>query len=1248
MAKLGQQVQQQQQAQQQQRATRSQRVQAQEEQVRFEGLKVEAQKVQEEQFKDKVESYEETYYEYRPSNYSEKQWNRLSDDQKNTILRPFSKGRGFEYYAQRGDLIAIPRTRTATRTIPFTLDEGSNSYENIYAGLAPELKQFFAPPEQLKEERSQRIQTNISRVDERIEMAKIRLRELDEKYQQRKQELQEWWQRKSSKYRDDPRNRENYKQNLRDLENDYEEDTEQQRGIVEGLSKGKGELSSKKDIDFDAIVAYANDLGNYYQERKEARNENREAERRALKELEQRNKEAQAKGFTMTGTITESFVDPKTKKETVQGVRYYLGGAQVSPQEFGKKFDIYQKPSGDQLILPKGTDLSKLSSKQLETLFPVEFAQAKTEEAKRLTAFEKSVETLPVSEQATPETPKKSTFRKILDTAGDALSGFFLKSTVGLGTRGFVSGEPTGLTGDELALKREEALDKTTFFGFTRGELVRGQPAPERSFKLSQLFGLGTPSLIDISGTQFAGYQLSKEIRESGEVTIAQGKLDVQNIEGGAGRLETINTEVIDLNKQVEEGKISPETAQQRFADLETKRFEVFKDLSSKGIRTEIETDAEGMQTLTFTSKALETDLAPASVKLLRQATGLQKVQLISGGLATEALEFGTIGLITGGTGASAKVGLLVTKLPKAIQIGALTVAGGAILANIGVSGYKGSQRGEEAGIGRVGGALLGAGIPIVQTTAFAGGSYVGSKLYTESIISKVQKGGFTKPVQEKIIIEGKEIKYPAQVRGGRTDFTQQGDFTRVIQGDKLRTKIPGTDIQIETAGKIKGAFVGREGRSLGESVSTITGKQAGAFKGQKTLSRALYFDNAEGKTAIVTFTKTQKGVRVDQFLTGTKANQFKVLEETAQGGKTVFIDFNRYVSRVGDPIYVKGGSLSDASIKSTFNRFIGKDQLFSGFADDLAPYSLGRTQQVISISPKVAKGATYDFGGGAVKVLSETDKFQTFASVGSSRTARTDVLKDLIKQISKQEGGFAMFTKGFAMGKRGQVAFPTFTKPETVAPTTIKIPSSVFDQDQFLQISPLISELTPTIRSALATNALLGTGVLAGFASGTKIRQRDRQELNQRILQMQLQNLAQIQVQTPTQQQQQKQQQQQQQSLQQQLQQQQIQVPQIPGFTTPVTPVTTPAFPGIPDFDLEFFDAVKKKAGKKRQRKDLAYVQDFTSKVVGFQPVEVSEKQAMKLARQTQTGFEIRMPIVIKGSSQSKDARRLKKLLAQ
>ena len=82
-----------------------------------------------------------------------------------------------------------------------------------------------------------------------------------------------------------------------------------------------------------------------------------------------------------------------------------------------------------------------------------------------------------------------------------------------------------------------------------------------------------------------------------------------------------------------------------------------------------------------------------------------------------------------------------------------------------------------------------------------------------------------------------------------------------------------------------------------------------------------------------------------------------------------------------------------------------------------------------------------------------------------------------------------------------------------------------------------------------------------------------------------------------------------------------------------------------MPNLDQILLQKLAGKRQRTKQSKDLAYVQDFTSKIVGFEPVKVSEAQAVKLAQKVQTGFEVRVPIIV---TKNKDAKRLKKLLAQ
>lgn len=844
------------------------------------------------------------------------------------------------------------------------------------------------------------------------------------------------------------------------------------------------------------------------------------------------------------------------------------------------------------------------------------------------------------SQEALARDPSK--INRFLEGTGDVLSGLFLKSTVGLGTRGFASGEPTALSREELIERKESALDKITIFGYTRGELFRGQPAPKDRFTGAFLpFGQG----INIIPAQIEGIKISKDIRESGRAAVAQRETDISTIQTGVTQLEEVNTQIKNLNQQVQAGQVAPELAQRSFTELEEKRKGVLLGLASKGIKSEFETDPEGQQTIRFTSKALETDLAPAGVKLLRGADRAERSKLIFGGLATEAAEFGSIGLLTGGTGVSAKVGLGISKLPTIAKVPLIAGLGGYSLFSIGKGGVQGIQSGEAAGLSKAEGFALGAAIPTTQLTAFGLGSYAGGQFYSDRTIAKLQRGGFTKPIQVETQTAQGTVKAPGQAREGATLFRGDQSFTKVKQADLLRTKIPGTDIKIDTTGKIEGIFSGEKGRSLGLSVSEISGKQAGIYQGQKLTTRAFYFDQS-GKTGVVTFTKTPKGVLVNQFRTGTVPLKSKILAQTPEGQQTVFIDFNRYVERIGDPFLVKSASLSTKDLKSIVSARIDVNRLFTPFVGEDKIYTLGRTQQIIEISPKKPVISEFGIGGSSFKVVSESDATQTFRSIGSSRVARTDALKDILNAITKQEGS-SKFLKGLISSRRGQLAIPSFGQTETVTTTTpsVKIPGfGGFQDTRLTSISPIFSQLEPGVRSALAQNALLGSLGLAGL--GRLVSPTPKSILSQKVQQFQIQNLGLEQVQglTPTQIQQQQQQQiqqQQQLQIQQLIQSPILTTPTIttgfPTTPTPFSPILIPPFAGFGDLG-----GVRKRLRKRKSGKELFYVQDFVSKVLDLPALEVTEAQAAKLLSKTQTGFEIRRPIVIKNNKM------LNKLLRQ
>lgn len=97
-------------------------------------------------------------------------------------------------------------------------------------------------------------------------------------------------------------------------------------------------------------------------------------------------------------------------------------------------------------------------------------------------------------------------------------------------------------------------------------------------------------------------------------------------------------------------------------------------------------------------------------------------------------------------------------------------------------------------------------------------------------------------------------------------------------------------------------------------------------------------------------------------------------------------------------------------------------------------------------------------------------------------------------------------------------------------------------------------------------------------------------------------------------------------------------------GFGTPQTPTTTfitPTPPRLPPstlkpalvfgFDENLIEKDIKKLLQRTLEGERTYIPDFTSKALGFEPIEISEKQAQKLLKQTFTGIEVRRPVRIR-----------------
>lgn len=393
MAKLSQQFAEKEAEQQQGRETRSQRVAKQQalqraelERQRFERLKAQAQEIQETKFKDKVvqETYTETIPKiYDVNDYTRRQWYKKEQYVRDRWMQNALRNK------YRGDWAVNTYTRTRDKVIPFTLEDTGDqdySYKDVYETLSPELKQFFDTPDVVLEKKAQRIDTTKQTVQEKLAEADKKIAERTAKYEQKKQELQDWWSNKSSKYRSDPKNRERRNERENDLEDDFEEDIAEIKGYKEGLNKGIQQLNQNKDVDFSSIENYAWDVANYEESKERARNEARSSfnEAKARGELDEAFKKLGLKenvGYSQFNQAVAKYNKDVAYKQSLVKWADKVGFDKISPQ--AQKIlnptlvDWQQKNPNEKLIF-KGLDPIGVESGALQQSLSIENYQKVT------------------------------------------------------------------------------------------------------------------------------------------------------------------------------------------------------------------------------------------------------------------------------------------------------------------------------------------------------------------------------------------------------------------------------------------------------------------------------------------------------------------------------------------------------------------------------------------------------------------------------------------------------------------------------------------------------------------------------------------------------------------------------------------------------------------------------------------------------------------------------------------------------
>jgi len=160
-------------------------------------------------------------------------------------------------------------------------------YEQKYNKLSPQLQQFFSTPTQLRQEKTERIETNISKISEKRSNAQKEIQDARSKYETKLKEAREYYDRQRARYPDKAGYyREQYDKRSDDLEEDYETKVAKLEGYQQGLDEGLAQLREGKDVNISDIESYARDVASYEEQKERAKIENRTAQKEQLRKIE--------------------------------------------------------------------------------------------------------------------------------------------------------------------------------------------------------------------------------------------------------------------------------------------------------------------------------------------------------------------------------------------------------------------------------------------------------------------------------------------------------------------------------------------------------------------------------------------------------------------------------------------------------------------------------------------------------------------------------------------------------------------------------------------------------------------------------------------------------------------------------------------------------------------------------------------------------------------------------------------------
>lgn len=442
------------------------------------------------------------------------------------------------------------------------------------AKLSAQIQQpYYTRTERLKQRQSERLQTtetpyspqqNIqitrSQLQSEIQNAQIERDRRIESLRRSIANREEQWNRKSDKYRSDPKNRERYEKAIRGYEERIDEKRTYYNEYIKRLNRGLSELESGKDYELSSIKKYADDYARYEKRQLDVKQENKRKEQEQLKKIQ----ELQQQGYSPMIIETRSKTG-KIEKVDVELYKEGEGYVNVSTYKPTQKIDKLEKSELGVVNVPLvfGVGDNKYTfntSTQLykdpEGMLITEFGSVgKTEKEVRDEQYKLYLEErskLPTYEGEVAEVPeeKQGFFKRIFSKAKEKVGEVNIPLFVG--------------AGGEIQLKAFKPIkDKGV-------ELAK---SPLYVDPVGLAFGVGglTPLPITKDAEKLGDYT------QSGKTAITEWQLGKENIENLVNEkaLKDIEQEYQlrfedQYMQKIIYGEIDFETAQKEYAEGET------------------------------------------------------------------------------------------------------------------------------------------------------------------------------------------------------------------------------------------------------------------------------------------------------------------------------------------------------------------------------------------------------------------------------------------------------------------------------------------------------------------------------------------------------------------------------------------------------------------------------------------------------------------------------------------------------